>query len=668
MLSGAFALHAQKSSVKTGVDLKSMDMSVKPGDDFYRFANGTWLKENPVPAAESRWGCFNIVGERNNEVLRQILEEVSIQPDLPPHSAQYKVAAFYKVYMDTSKREQQRMNPIMPLMVEVERLGRKEDLMGLAATFHKKGIRCLFGFGVSQDIKNSSVYIPYLSQGGLGLPDRDFYFKKDGKSKQIREAYVTYISNLLDAAATPKVLADSFARIIMQIETALADSSMNRQDLRDPYKRYHKFHFNQFSRDKKNFAFPLYVHNTGITPFDSFVVAQPGFFIQLDKLIKKYSIEQWRMYFKWCLLNSSAAYLSSDFVKLHFGFYSTTLNGVKEQKPLWKRAIAASNGVVGELLAQLFVEKVFSTQAKQQVNQMVDNISMAFESRLPAISWMGGETKARANEKLMRITRKFGFPDEWKDYTGLDIKDDSYFDNNVRANEFEYRDRMSRMGQPVDKKEWNMLPQTVNAYYSAVNNEIVFPAAILQSPFFDPNADIAANYGAIGAVIGHEITHGFDDNGSKYDANGNLMNWWQEADVLGFSKLTGRLADQYSKYQVGDSLYVNGKLTLGENIADLGGLSIAYDAFMLYLQQHPEENVVKDGFTAEQRFFIGFAQIWKNNARPEALRQLVLTDPHSPGEYRVKGTLSNMPAFHKAFDVRPGQAMYRSKSEIIQIW
>ncbi|MFY7732826.1 MAG: M13 family metallopeptidase [Bacteroidia bacterium] len=658
---------AKKSAKKPAIDKASMDLSVKPNQNFYQYANGTWLKNNPVPSTESRWGNFNIVAERNNDILRGILENLA-KTTHTPGSIEDKIATFYKLYVDTNKRKYDGLKSAIPFLDKINTISGGKQMFDVIADMHRKGISTLFRFSISQDAKNSKVYIPYLSQGGLGLPDKDFYFKTDEKSKKIRVEYKKYISLVLENYGSDKDKQIRNAETIFKIESDLASGSMSRLERRDPEKQYNKFASDYLENEYPNLPLKNYITRTGVIPFSEILISQPNFFANLNTILNKYTIEDWKVYLSWTFMNNTISLLTPDLEKLQFSFYATVLSGTKEQKPLWKKAISACNGGVGEMLGQLFVKQTFSPNAKKQVNTMVSNISNAFEERLSKLQWMSDETKEKAKIKLSSISRKFGYTDKWTDYTTLNITNSSYFENVLAANEFDYNEMINRLGKPIDKTQWGMLPQTVNAYYNPINNEIVFPAAILQSPFFDENADAALNYGAIGAVIGHEITHGFDDQGSKYDANGNLNSWWTENDRKQFETRTNVLVEQFNKFKVGDSLYVNGKLTLGENIADLGGLSIAYDAFKLYLKQHPEENVVKDGFTPEQRFFIGFAQLWKNNARPEAIRQLILTDTHSPGEFRVKGPLSNMPTFYEAFKVKDGDEMYINDAGRADIW
>ncbi len=646
-----------------GIDENAIDKTIIPGEDFYRYANGTWLKNNPVPASESRWGSFNQVTERNNDVLRQILEAASANKSAKIGSAEQKVGTFYRLFIDTLKRDKQGIEPILPLLSAINKINNTTELMSVVADLNKKGIRSFFGFYVSQDLKNSKSYIPYISQGGLGLPDRDYYLKDDAKSKKIREEYLAHVKNIFSLCGYG---AESNEELILTIETELAKASMSRTERRNQEKQYNKRALTTFLSTYPSLNFQTYLQQIQISQFDSLIISQPDFFAQLNQVFNTHSINDLKIYLRWCLFNQSAPYLDSKLEKQNFHFYSTVLTGAKEQKPLWKRGIAAANGTVGELLGQLFVAKVFTPASKQRVNAMVDDIVAAFRIRINNLAWMSAETKTKALEKLASFNRKFGYPDQWKDYSLLEIKEDSYIENVIRASTFSFNDNINNLGKPIDRNRWGMLPQTVNAYYSPTLNEIVFPAAIMQPPFFDANADDAVNYGSIGAVIGHELTHGFDDQGAKYGPDGNLKSWWTEEDKKQFEARTKVLVDQFNGYFVSDSLHINGELTLGENIADLGGLTIAFEAFKIRQLKNPGKTI--NGFTPEQRFFIGFAQIWKNNVRPEALRQLILTDPHSPGEFRVLGTLGNMPQFYEVFSVKEGQKMYRSAETRANIW
>jgi putative endopeptidase len=660
----AATLFCARTDVKEkGIDTSAMDTSVKPGDDFYHYANGTWLKNNPVPAHESRWGSFNIVAERNDEVLKKILEDAASDLKAGKGTTRYKVGAFYRIYMDSAVRETDHLRPAMADLLAVENIKDAEMMMDLVGKFHRKGIETMFRYGVGQDIKNSNAYIGYLSQGGLNLPDRDYYLKTDARSASIREAYVKHVVKLFELFRK----LDPHAAEVIKTETVLARSSMTRVERRNQEKQYHKKSYKELVKLYPNLRFETYFKACGVhSRFDSIIVQQPEFFHTLDSLIPATSIDEWKTYLRWCVMNNAAGYLSSAIEKENFRFYGTLLNGVKEQKPRWKRSIDASNAILGEMLGEMFVQKTFSPESKKKVNEMVDNITEAFKQRLMKLDWMSEETRKKAIEKLAAFHRKLGYPDKWRDYNRLVIKEDSYLENSYRASEFNYDDMIDRLGKPVDRGRWNMLPQTVNAYYSPVMNEIVFPAAIMQPPFYDANADDAVNYGSIGAVIGHELTHGFDDQGSKYGPDGNLRSWWTDEDRKKFEARAKVLVNQFNAFEVGDSLHINGELTLGENIADLGGLSIAYDAFKIHMQQTPQQPA--DGFTPEQRFFLGFAQIWRNNIRPEALRQRILTDPHSPGEFRVLGPLPNMQSFYDAFNVKPGDKMYRKPEDRAVIW
>ncbi len=660
LIIGSAAVYKKDPS---GIDLAAMDKSVDPKDDFYQYANGTWLRENQIPSDESRWGTINMLADRNNNILRQILEQAAADRTAQMGSARQKVGTIYRVFLDTGKRDQQGLQPVMADLQAVDRVGNTMQLIETVARFHKKGIRSFFNFYVSQDLKNSTRYICYLSQGGLGLPDRDYYSKTDKKSEEIREEYKKHLAKMAELYDLKAPVENE----VMNVETSLASKAMTRTERRNQEKQYNMRSMQNLLSQYPNLNFEVYFRTVGVHgKIDSLVVSQPDFFENLDKLVQTTPLPVLKAYLRWCVMNNAAGYLDTRIEKQNFYFYSTVLTGTKVQRPAWKRGIGAANSIVGELLGQLFVEKTFSADSKKQVNAMVDDIVAAFRVRLNQLDWMSGETREKALVKLESFNRKFGYPDKWKDYRTLEIKEDSYLDNNYRASEWAFNDMISNLGKPIDRLKWNMLPQTVNAYYSPTLNEIVFPAAIMQPPFFDAHADDAVNYGSIGAVIGHELTHGFDDQGAKYGPDGNLKSWWTDEDKKLFEAKTKVLAEQYNKYFVSDSLHVNGELTLGENIADLGGLTIAYYAYQEHLKKHPGK--VLNGYTPEQRFFIGFAQVWKNNARPEAARQLILTDPHSPGKFRVFGPLSNMPEFYAAFEVKEGNRMYRKPSDRAVIW
>lgn len=660
----AFVFHIASK----GIDLQAMDTTVNPGDDFFRYVNGNWFKQNPIPAAEARWGNFNVLAEQNTDKLRLILETASKDKSATPGSIRKKVGDFWLIAMDTLKLEKEGITPIMADWNAIDAVQTKAEWFTLLTKFHLKGIGGLFGAYVGQDPKNSERYVVWVSQGGLGLPDRDYYLKQDEKSKKIRAEYVVHLQKMFVLFNTPEPSAALAANQILAFEKGLAENSMSRVDNRNMEKKYNPRAIRELTSTLPNIAWNTYFQLTGIQSkgIDTVIMAQPAFFAYLNQAIEKESLENLKIYMKWKLMAATSGYLNDAAGKLSFNFYGTIIQGTKEQKPRWKRAVGSANGMIGELLAQEYVKLVFSESSKKKVNEMVDNMREAYRIRIQNLEWMSAETKKKAMEKLAAFNRKLGYPDKWEDYSKLEIKTDSYLANYYRSSEFGHRKMVDQLGKPVDRSKWNMLPQTVNAYYSSTMNEIVFPAAIMQPPFFDPQADDAVNYGAIGAVIGHEFSHGFDDQGSKYDAKGNFNSWWTAEDRKKFEERTKVIVNQYNAFKVADNIYVNGELTLGENIADIAGLLVAYDALQISLQGKPR--ILIDGFTPEQRFFLGFAQVWRGHARPEYVRNQVLTDPHSPQEFRVKGTLSNMTAFYAAFGVKQGQEMWLSDSARVKVW
>jgi len=655
--------------VLKGVDIASMDKSANPREDFYQFANGSWCKNNPVPSVEARWTSFNILNEKNNENLKKILQDAAADKNAAPNSPRQIVGDFYRIAMDTNRIEGEGISHVLKELHNIDKIKDKHELLNVIAKFQKKGISCGFSFDVTQDIKKSDTYICFLSQGGLGLPDRDYYFKQDDKSNRIREEYKQYIMKMFQAVDVENSNAPFNVDAIMYIETELASASMTRVERRDMEKQYNKKAISEWNAMYPRLSFREYFDQIQIPMREDqeIIIAQPQYFDKLNMLFDIVALEQWKAYFKWKLINTSANYLNNDINKMSFDFYGTVLNGTKEQKPRWKRVISSANSLIGELVGQEYVKVAFSASSKKRINEMVDNLRESFRARIIKLDWMSETTKQKALEKLSSFSRKLGYPDKWKDYNGLIIKRDmNYLDLYFTCCEFEFRRNVEKLDKPVDRTEWEMLPQTVNAYYNPVNNEIVFPAAIMQPPFFNPDADDAVNYGAIGAVIGHEFSHGFDDQGSKYDAKGNMNKWWTDDDRKKFDDKTKVLVDQYNKFFVEDKINVNGELTLGENIADFAGLTVSYDAYQLSLKGKSKKNI--DGYTPEQRFFIGYAQVWKNNARPEYTRQQVMTDPHSPGRFRVIGPLSNMPQFYAAFGVKNGDKMFRDEKDRASIW
>ena len=653
------------NNVNKGVDVNAIDKKTPPKKDFFQFTNGSWIKNNPIPASEGRWTAFNIVAERNNLLLKQILETAAKNKSIDTESTQAKVGMFYRVAMDTAMLDKQGFIGIAALLDQIEMISNPNQIAEQIAQLHIKGIPAAFGFDVSQDVKNSSVYIPYLAQGGLGLPDKDYYLKKDNRSNEIRVAYVNYINEMFNMATG--VDEPSIGKIVLQFETEMAQNCMSRTERRNMEKQYNPFTPEELFNKYSNIGWAHYFEGIGLNPakIKQLIVMQPEYFLYLNISMQN-DLQLWKAYLKWKVINASAPYLNSQAVNAHFAFYGTKLTGTKEQKPRWKTVIGHANNMIGELVAQEYVKVAFTPESKKRVNEMVDNLRESFRDRISKLDWMSAATKTKALEKLNSFTRKLGYPDKWTDLSRLKVTEDIYINNYFSSSEFWFKYNLSKLGKPVDKDEWEMLPQTVNAYYNPVNNEIVFPAAIMQPPFFDPEADDAVNYGAIGAVIGHEFSHGFDDQGSKYDAHGNLNDWWTAEDRKLFDERTKVLVEQFNKFEVLDSVFVNGELTLGENIADLAGLTVSYDAYMRSLEGKPKTMI--DGYTPEQRFFIGFGQVWRGHARPEFLRQQVVTDPHSPAKFRVLGPLSNMPQFYNAFGVKKGDGMWRDENNRAKIW
>lgn len=657
-----------------GVDVASMNKKVKPQQDFFEYANGAWLKNNPIPTSEARWGSFNIVAERNNQLLKTILEN-SLKAGTNSSQAMQYINTFYSTAMDTNKINEQRFEALFPYLKEIEAITSNKDVMKYLAKLHKMGVSAAFDFEVSQDVKNSQVYVPYLSQGGLGLPDKDYYLKTDERSVNIRKKYETLINTMFaqsigemqakgyEIALNPSIAGQS----VLEFETTLAQACMSRTERRNMEKQYHPTPNEVLTRTYVNIDWGIYFGElqANFKDMPILIVMQPEYFNMLDAQMNK-DITSWKMYLSWKLINTALPYLHDDAVAASFSFYGTTLTGATEQKPRWKRVINQANSLIGELVAQEYVKVAFTPESKQRVDEMVSNLSDAFKDRIKQLDWMSEATKVKALQKLQSFTRKLGYPDTWTDFSAMRLTKQYHVMNYFTASGFWFNKNLSRLGKRVDKTEWEMLPQTVNAYYNPVNNEIVFPAAIMQPPFFDPAADDAVNYGAIGAVIGHEFSHGFDDQGSKYDDQGNLNDWWTEEDRKLFEARTQKLVEQYNSFEVLEGVKVNGELTLGENIADLAGLTVAYDAYQRSLKGKPAIKI--DGFTPEQRFFIGFGQVWKSHARPEFLRQQVVTDPHSPAKFRVLGPLSNMPEFYQAFGVKKGNNMWREETNRVKIW
>ena len=645
--------------------VEHMDRSVEPGVDFYRFAAGTWLKNNPVPADKSRWSGFEQLRERNWHLLRDLLE-TSTDPKSSRDAVRRQVGDFFASAMDTNRLEQLRFQPIERDLQRIAALKSSKALFKLLAEFHERGIGGAFGAGVSPDAKNSSLYAFSLRQGGLSLPDRDYYLKDDF-AKQ-RDAYRAHVIKMLTLLGETPADATTHAATVLELETALAKAGRSRVELRDPIKNYNKVSTPELLAQNPALPWRTYLDEAGLGQAAYAIVGQPEFFAALDQLVRECPLADWKTYLRWHLLRAAAPYLHREVEEESFAFYGKTLRGQPQQEPRWQRAARTIDGSIGEALGRLYVEKHFPPAARARMNELVSNLRVVFLDRLKGLEWMSAETRAKGAAKFDRFTQKIGHPEKFRDYSKVKIRRADLLGNVQRAAVVESRREASRVGQTVDRLEWHMTPQTVNAYFNPLANEIVFPAGILQPPFFDLEMDDAINYGAIGVVIGHEITHGYDDKGRQYDADGNLKDWWTETDAKEFESRAQKLVDQYNAYEPLPGLHVNGKLTLGENIADLGGVTIAYEALQRALAKDPAKRKTIDGFTPEQRFFLSLAQLWRTNTREEEARRLVTTDPHSPGQFRAFGPHVNVQEFYDAFAIKPGTPMYRTPQMRARIW
>ncbi len=643
-----------------------MDTTVDPCQNFYLYANGGWIKNNPIPASESLWGSFNELTERNNTVLRSLLTQAASNDAAAKGTPAQLVGDFYAAGMDSAAVNAAGYTPIKNELSEIAAIKNTTDLVKTVADLKAKGVSGFFSMYVAQDDKNSTQYALQAGQGGLSLPDRDYYLKEDERSQKVRTEYKTHLQNMFQLIGDDAATAQKKAQTVMNIEMKLAKASKARVDLRDPYANYNKTTVQEFAKQNPNLKVTQLLTSVGAQTAKDVIIGQPAFFKELNGMLKSIPLSDWKTYAQWHLVSSMAPYLSDNFVQENFNFYGKVLRGAKEMQPRWKRVLRTTDGAVGEALGQLYVKENFSPEAKQKALEMVHNIQDSFREHVKGLDWMSEETKQRALAKLEAFAVKIGYPDKWEAYEGLDINRNSYAENVMRANQFDFRKNINKIGQPIDRTEWGMTPPTVNAYYNPSMNEIVFPAGILQPPFFDPKADDAVNYGGMGAVIGHELTHGFDDQGAQYDPQGNLKDWWTKEDKEKFTARANAVANQYDQYTVLDNVHVNGKLTLGENMADIGGLNIAYTALQKALQNNNPGKIA--GLTPEQRFFLAWAQIWRTNIRDEAQNQLVLTDPHSPGQFRTNGPVSNMPEFYKAFNCDEGDNMVRNNENRAKIW
>ncbi len=647
----------------SGIDKSTFDMDVRPQDNFFEHVNGEWLESFQIPADKSNYGAFTLLAEKAREDVRNIIEESAGKAE--PGSDAAKVGDLYQSYMDTETIEKVGVSPLQP---EFNRIDSFEDHEDVAAYMSHLDIlgSAPFGVFVQVDAKNSTRYITHFWQSGLGLPDRDYYTEEDEKSGKIREQYVQHIAKMFELAGLEKP--EESAKTIMALESRLAEHHRTRVENRDADKRYNLMTFEEVKASAPEFDWDAWLPGTTISESDmqEIVVGQPEYIEAFGDIFKETSVEDWQTYFKWHMLTNAAPFLNQALDDENFNFFQGVLSGVEEQEPRWKRAVNVINGTVGELVGKVYVARHFSPEAKSRMEDLVENLRKAYAIGIDELEWMGEDTKKQAKEKLAKFTPKIGYPDKWKDYSDLETSSDDLIGNMRNATLFLTEYNRSKLGKPIDRTEWFMNPQTVNAYYNPTMNEIVFPAAILQPPFFNLEAEDAVNYGGIGAVIGHEMGHGFDDQGSKFDGDGNLRNWWTDQDREEFEKRTNKLVEQYNDFTVLDGIHVNGEFTQGENIGDLGGMTIAYKAYQLSLDG--EESPVIDGYTGEQRFFLGWAQVWRRKYRDEELAKRIKTDPHSPSEFRANGTVQNMPEFYEAFDVKEGDEMYISPEQRVKIW
>jgi len=663
----AISLTAVFGQTGRGYDPANMDKNTAACTDFYQYANGTWLKNTEIPAAYSSWGAFNVLAENNRKTLHDILEEAAKNTKAPKGSNEQKIGDFYASCLDEAKREAEGMKPLVPELARIDKIQNINDVQSQIAYMHRHGIPTLFSFGSLPDLKNSAMVLAYAGQGGLSLPNRDYYTKTDEKSVKLREDFVKHVTNMFQLVGDTPEQAAKNAQAVLAFQTRLAENSRTPVELRDVTKQYHMMSPAQLKELTPNFSWEAYRSGAGAPITGDINVAHPEFFTAVNKMFAEVPVADWKTYLRWHLITAAAPSLSSKFELENFNFFGKTLEGRKEQLPRWRRCVSATDASLGEALGQVYVARAFTPESKARMRAMVANLIAAFHDRLQKTDWMSEETRKQAIAKLNAFGQKIGYPDKWIDYSTLTVSRDSYLANVLRSSEFDQIRDFKKINKPVDRKEWGMTPPTVNAGYNPLNNDISFPAGILQAPFFNPDADDAINYGAIGAVIGHEITHGYDDSGAEFDALGNLKNWWTESDKKNFDARAECVVNQFTAFEAEPGLHLQGKLVSGESIADLGGLYVAYDAYMKSLQGKPRPANI-DGFTPEQRFFLGWAQVWAEKYTPEWVRFQTQSDPHPLSRFRVNGPLSNMPKFAEAFSCKAGDAMVRDDASRCQVW
>ncbi len=668
MVASATSCKQGRFSSEKGDALAShIDSTVKAGDDFFMFANGKWFKQNPIPASEQSNGIFQLIQDTINAQIRNICQSSADLKNAPQGSNKQKIGDFYFSGMDSASLNKKGISDLKDDLNRIEKITDLNGIIKEAAYIHTVSASPLFGLFVTQDDKNSSKYQVYITQGGLSMPDRSYYVDTDSKSKEIREKFVTYVNNIFGIMGYDKSKAKATAIKLMDMETAMAKSSRKREDTRDPLANYNKMPFSKLTALTPNIDWKSFTSGIGLNKVDSVVVCQPEYLNSLNSAMKKYSIDDWKNYLKFHMINGLASYLDDKVYKEHFDFYSTSLHGIKEQKPRWKRVVEQTDGSLGELIGQVYVDEYLPKGTKEKLEEIGNAIKGVFAQRIKSLDWMSTPTKEKALKKLNAVIMKVGYPDKWKDLSSMQISRSSYVKNVMSANKWETNYMISKYGKPVDRKEWGMEPQTYNAYYNPSNNEIVIPGCNIIVPGYEKKmADDAILYSIIGGTFGHEITHGFDDQGCKYNELGNLSDWWTNEDKAKFTEKTKMIVKQFNDYVAVDNLHINGELTQGENIADLGGVVMGYEAFKNTKQY--KDNEVIAGLNPSQRFFLGYALGWMQNIRPEAMATQIKSNEHAPAKWRVLGPLSNIPEFYKAFGIKKGDKMWRDENQIVKIW
>ena len=659
----------KQTTINQGLDMANMDTTVKPQNDFYQYVNGDWIDKAEIPDDRTRWGGFMILRKKTDQDVLDILNKAEKSGKYADNTDQGKALLVFNSILDTTSRNKVGLVPLQKSLNKIDAITSVEDLQNLLAENPTEISSPFFGLSVYSDPDNSDINVSYIGTEGLGLPERDYYLKDDQDSKETRKKYIEYITTMLQYIDIEEDQAKEQAEQILALETRLAKPRLSKEERRDFRNFNNRYALKDIKQEIASINWEKYVKNLGVEKVpDTVLLTQPKYFNELDKMLVEGNVEDWKMLMRWHTLNDAAGQLTTELNEKKWKFYSQYLRGAKKQRPLDERALSTVNGTIGEAVGQLYVDEKFPPEAKKKAEKMIDNVILAFKDRINKLEWMTDSTKIKAIEKLDKFTVKIGYPDEFKDYSELDVSaDKSYFENMIAVSEWNYRDDLKKIGEPVDKTEWGMSPQTVNAYFNPLFNEIVFPAAILQPPFYNYKADAAVNYGGIGAVIGHEISHAFDDSGARFDADGNLKNWWTEEDKKEFEKRGSKLAQFYSNIKVLDSLTINGEYTLGENIGDLGGVLGAYDGLQMHLKENGRPGKIQ-GFTPEQRFFMSWATIWRTKSREEALKTQIKTDPHSPGQVRGYAPLQHVDTFYEAFDVQPKHDLYIAPEDRIRIW